>query len=253
MANPLKRILRGGQAPAAPAAAPEPAPAEGSTPGEDGATGDAAARGGEPATTATEPAPAEAEPASGEAGQADENGATGDAAATRGGEPATTAMVPAPAQEPVPAERGAAGDAAAATPAPAWRLRGRARRRLRHLRAARELALRDLGGLVFDLHRFGRERPDLVAAKLDALADLDRERRALQEALDDPAGFDVLRRPGLASCARCGTLVASEARFCSSCGVSLATAHAATAGAAPETEPEHVPGAAAATSDLPGT
>ncbi|HEY3019831.1 MAG TPA: zinc ribbon domain-containing protein [Solirubrobacteraceae bacterium] len=215
MANPLQRIRRGGQAPA-PSAAPEPAPAEASAPGEDGATGHAEA------TPAPEPPTAAAEP-----------------------QPAPTAELTAP-----PA--GTAEPAETAEPAaltPAWRVRGRARRRLRHLRAARELALRDLGGLVFDLHRFGRVRPDLVAAKLDALAALDRERRALQDALDDPVGLDILRRPGVASCPRCGTLVASDARFCSGCGVSLKTADVATSDA----EPEHVPGAAAATSDVPGT
>ena len=127
-----------------------------------------------------------------------------------------------------------ATDATAPAPAPSpppttWRARGRARRRLRYLRAARELALRDLGGLVFELHRQERERPDLVTAKLDALAELDRERRTLEDALDDRRDVDVLRLPGLASCPRCGTLLASDARFCSSCGhaVSEATPPAA--------------------------
>src|SRR4051812_7512963 len=106
----------------------------------------------------------------------------------------------------------------AAPPPTTWRARGRARRRLRYLRAARELALRDLGGLIFDLRRFERDRPDLVAAKIDALTELDRERRTLEDALDDRRDVDVLRLPGLASCPRCGTLLGSDARFCSSCG-----------------------------------
>src|SRR4051812_42727394 len=93
-------------------------------------------------------------------------------------------------------------------PAPdeSWRRRSGMRRRLRYLRRARELALRDLGGLVFDLDRFERDRPDLVRAKLDALAALDRERRALEAALDDRREEDVLREPGIASCPRCGAL-----------------------------------------------
>src|ERR1700757_4247302 len=47
-----------------------------------------------------------------------------------------------------------------------FRERGRLRRRLRYLRRLREIALRDLGGLVYDLHRFRRERPELVEGKL---------------------------------------------------------------------------------------
>ena len=44
--------------------------------------------------------------------------------------------------------------------------RGRVRRRARFLRKARELAYRDLGGLVFNLHRFGQRNDSLVLAKL---------------------------------------------------------------------------------------
>jgi hypothetical protein len=111
---------------------------------------------------------------------------------------------------------------AAATPS--WKERGRARRRLRYLRRARELALRDLGGLIFDLHRFGRERPDLIKAKLEALSTLDAERRALETVLDDRRELDILREPGLASCPRCGALHASDDRFCSGCGLPLGSA-----------------------------
>ena len=139
-----------------------------------------------------------------------------------------------PAETTAPGEDGATGhptaistpdaataEAPAAVPAeapPSWLTRGRLRRRLRYLRSARELGLRDLGGLVFDLHRFERERPDLVKAKLDALAELDAERRRLETVLDDRREVDVLREPGLASCAACGSLLASDARFCSNCG-----------------------------------
>ena len=133
------------------------------------------------------------------------------------------------AEAPTAVQPAAPAESAPAAPEPAttWRARGRARRRLRYLRAARELALRDLGGLVFELHRQGRERADLVTAKLDALAELDRERRTLEDALDDRREVDVLRLPGLASCPRCGTLLASDARFCSSCGHAVSEARPA--------------------------
>ena len=58
--------------------------------------------------------------------------------------------------------------------------RGRARRRLRFLRKARELAYRDLGGLVFNLHRFGQRNDALVLAKLTTLGHIDRELRTIE-------------------------------------------------------------------------
>src|SRR3954447_16488823 len=148
-----------------------------------------------------------------------------------------------------------------AAPEESWRRRTLMRRRLRFLRRARELALRGLGGLVFDLDRFGRERPDLVRAKLDGLASLDTERRALETALGDEREVDVLREPGIASCPRCGALHASDAKFCSSCGLPVGPGAPLPPGGAPTTgdEPpqppavEPVPGAAAAITDTAGT
>ncbi len=151
----------------------------------------------------------------------------------------------------------ASGDPAAPPPAgepgaserpdrdPGFLARGRLRRRLRYVRRAREVALRDLGGLVFDLHRFGRDRGDLVEQKLGALSVLDGEMRALADALDAPDDVTVLREPGLASCPRCGALRASDARFCSSCGLPLGKGAAmptapTTSGADPAAD-EHPP------------
>ncbi|MDQ3769420.1 MAG: zinc ribbon domain-containing protein, partial [Actinomycetota bacterium] len=109
-------------------------------------------------------------------------------------------------------------ETAAPPSAPSFRDRGRLRRRLRYLRRARELGFRDLGGLVFDLRRFGRDRPDLVQAKLDTLMGVDRELRALETALDQRRPIHELREPGIASCPRCGALHATDARFCPTCG-----------------------------------
>jgi hypothetical protein len=108
---------------------------------------------------------------------------------------------------------------AAAPAAPSFRDRGRLRRRLRYLRRVRELGFRDLGGLVFDLHRFGRPGEQLVQGKLNALAAVDRELRALETALNDRRPITELREPGIASCPRCGALHGSDARFCPACGV----------------------------------
>ena len=51
------------------------------------------------------------------------------------------------------------------------------------LRRVRELGFRDLGGLVFDQHRFGRPEPALVTQKVTALAAVDGELRAIEAAL----------------------------------------------------------------------
>ncbi len=118
-----------------------------------------------------------------------------------------------------------AGDGAAVTEVvdttgdAGFRERSRMRRRLRFLRRARELAFRDVGGLIFDLRRFGRERPDLVEAKLTALTAVDRELRALERVLDASRPLHELREPGLSSCQRCGALHASEDNFCPHCGL----------------------------------
>ena len=124
-------------------------------------------------------------------------------------------------EEPVDLPAGVDLQEAAAPRPPGFRDRGRMRRRLRYLRRARELGLRDLGGLVFDLRRFGREREDLVAAKVQALVALDRELRALEAALDDRRPVDELREAGVSACPRCAALHGSEARFCPACGLAL--------------------------------
>jgi hypothetical protein len=109
-------------------------------------------------------------------------------------------------------------------PAPSrvsFRQRGRLRRRLRYLRRVRELGFRDLGGLVFDQHRFSSINEELVRGKLAALASIDTELRALELALNDRRPITELREPGISVCPRCGGLHGSEARYCPSCGVAF--------------------------------
>jgi zinc-ribbon domain len=142
-------------------------------------------------------------------------GTTSDQAQLEAQEPETEA------QDTAPFPAGADPDEAAAAEPPSFRHRGKMRRRLRYLRRERELGFRDLGGLVFDLRRFGRNRPDLVDAKIAALFEVDQELRALEVALDDRRPFYELREPGIASCPRCGALHGSEARFCPACGLPL--------------------------------
>jgi hypothetical protein len=147
-------------------------------------------------------APTEVQPAVG-AGT-DAAAPAADAAATE-----ETAQANAPAgQDPAPGS-------------PSFRHRGRLRRRLRYLRRVRELGFRDLGGLVFDQHRFSQVNEELVRGKVNALAAIDTELRALEHALEDRRPITELREPGISVCPRCGGLHGSEARYCPSCGVAF--------------------------------
>jgi hypothetical protein len=99
--------------------------------------------------------------------------------------------------------------------------RGRARRRARFLRKARELAYRDLGGLVFNLHRFGARNDTLVLAKLTTVGQIDAELRAIEGALGERETVTVLREAGINACPRCAAIHSSEDRFCPHCGLSM--------------------------------
>lgn len=127
------------------------------------------------------------------------------------GAPAAGEEVPAQAPPPQPA----------APARPGFRERGRLRRRLRYLREVRELGYRDLGGLVLDQHRFQRPNEELVAGKVAAIEALDREMRAIEQALSQSTPYTELFIPGLSACPRCGALHGSDARFCPQCGLSF--------------------------------
>jgi hypothetical protein len=92
------------------------------------------------------------------------------------------------------------------------------RRRLRFLRRRRELALHDLGGLLFESHRLGEPREELLSEKLTALTALDDELATLQQALERHEELAVLREPGIASCPQCTAIHDSAANYCPSCG-----------------------------------
>jgi hypothetical protein len=115
-------------------------------------------------------------------------------------------------------------------PTPAFRQRGRIRRRARYLRRLREIQLRDIGGFMVELHRFQRDRPELVAAKVEGAAQTDRELRALQHALGQEHPLRELREAGVGgACHHCGAVHGSEDRFCASCGEPLGGASQAPA------------------------
>ena len=100
--------------------------------------------------------------------------------------------------------------------------RVRLRRRVRFLRKQRELQMRDLGGLIFDMYRFGSKRQDLVREKLRAMFEADRELREFEALLGGRQGSLDVREPGVAgSCPRCLTLYSTDAHYCWRCGLAL--------------------------------
>jgi hypothetical protein len=119
---------------------------------------------------------------------------------------------------------------------------GRLRRRLRYLRRARELMLRDLGGLVYEVNRSGGgdygAHGNLIASKVERLKSLDAETRALETALAAPRAETVVFQPGVGgTCDFCGELYGSTARFCSNCGSPTGSAVRATPAPLPLPKP----------------
>src|SRR4051794_33371561 len=139
--------------------------------------------------------------------------------------PAPHAYVP----EPVPVADLPAGldpDELAASPHTSAR-RGRLRRRVAFLRAAREVLLRDLGGFVYEIPRPAHDHEAeahrrLREIKLDRLTRVDAELHELEVLLDDVRRQVLIREPGVGGeCPQCGELFGSAAHFCSQCGLPL--------------------------------
>ncbi len=136
-------------------------------------------------------------------------------------QPSTTTSATAPEPEPAQPEGSTGAASTASAGSVGFLARGRVRRRARFLRKARELAYRDLGGLVFNLHRFGKRNDALVLAKLSTIARIDGELRGLESALGESRRVTVLREAGVTACPRCAAIHSSEDRFCPSCGLPL--------------------------------
>jgi hypothetical protein len=106
---------------------------------------------------------------------------------------------------------------------PAASERGSMRKRVRRLTRMREVQLRELGALVVELRRLGRENRDLVERKAAVALATDEELRGLQEALDERRTVEHTVAAGIAgTCTRCGTLIGTGDRFCSHCGLAVA-------------------------------
>ena len=143
--------------------------------------------------------------------------------------PAYAPAAPADYGTPMPVTDLPAGvdpDELSAVPAPTAR-RGKLRRRVAFLRAAREVLLRDLGGFVYELHRTAHDMEAdahrrLRETKLGRLTQVDAELHALEFQLDDVRRQVLVREPGVGGeCPKCGELFSSAAHYCSHCGLPL--------------------------------
>jgi hypothetical protein len=106
---------------------------------------------------------------------------------------------------------------------PSARDRGEMRRRIRQLRRRRDALLLELGGLVMEMHRQGRGDQQLVSSRADEVSRVDAEARELARAVDAGERLDDLVAAGiLGPCGACGTLLSTDARYCSQCGTAVA-------------------------------
>lgn len=109
--------------------------------------------------------------------------------------------------------------------------------RLAQVRRERDAQLLDLGGLVFDLHRFGRRRDDLVIGKLDALLATERRRREHEADLGDD------RAP--MRCPSCTASLLPGQEWCLECGADALTVDEQAAPSATDSEADGPVGAPA--------
>jgi hypothetical protein len=101
--------------------------------------------------------------------------------------------------------------------------RGAMRRRVRRLRRLRDVQLRELGALIVELRRLERDNPKLVARKAAEVRAIDEQLSGLRAALGEHQTLQQVVAAGVAgSCVRCGTLLATDDRYCPSCGRTVA-------------------------------
>jgi hypothetical protein len=100
---------------------------------------------------------------------------------------------------------------------------GRLRRHRRALLRVREERIRDLGGLVLEMYRRDAYRRDLVEERCLELAELEERLQELDTLL--AAAASTRRTAPTARCV-CGATILWGARFCASCGRTLAGATA---------------------------
>jgi hypothetical protein len=106
---------------------------------------------------------------------------------------------------------------AAASAGPAER--GKLRRRLRRLKRVRHKQLAELGLLVVDARKHANgSRPEVLERRAAEAAEVDRQVRELQHAVDAHADRRELATGVAGTCRSCGDLLSTEDRFCPACG-----------------------------------
>ena len=116
--------------------------------------------------------------------------------------------------------------------------RGALRKRLRRVTLARDSVLHELGALVMEMHRQGRQDAALVERKAREAIAVDSEYRALGGALDRNEPVSSVAAGGVvAPCASCGALLGREDRVCSRCGTPVSAGAAQPAGPAQAAPP----------------
>ena len=100
---------------------------------------------------------------------------------------------------------------------------GHLRRERRNLLRLRESRIRDIGGLVLEMYRQDRFRQDLIYEQTAEIVVLEERLREVDELL-----FAVSNRRAAAGprCEQCSTPLYPGARFCPSCGRSVAVEQA---------------------------
>ena len=122
--------------------------------------------------------------------------------------------------------------------------RSEMRQRARDVRARREQLVRDLGALVVELHRLGRERPELVRAKAEEVALLDHELRGLERTVAvGGSELDAVAAGVTRQCNACAALMSLSDAYCARCGTAADAARGAAdhAAAAPVPQPAPSP------------
>lgn len=132
------------------------------------------------------------------------------------------------AQSPAAAAQDPAGQ-----PKPSFAERASLRRRLKVLRARRDVGLLELGAIVLDQQRFGDASGGVLTRKrTDELIELDGEIATIEHALDEEQSAETLTAQlGVTPCAGCGALLGPRDRFCSECGTARGADAAARSGA----------------------
>src|SRR5262249_25430940 len=97
--------------------------------------------------------------------------------------------------------------------------KGILRRRLEKLRSERDAQLVALGTLVVDAHRrTGSAKADVIEKRAAAVAELDRQVMELTNVVEGERDRVHLHAGIAGTCASCAHILASEDRYCPSCG-----------------------------------